>query len=202
MGLRRGNAGHYAIAVLYPIVVMGIITLVIWVAEGINAPDFNPKRTVLVILVNSLVGIVLGLLTEEGLFRGLLWGLLRARGEKSGRILVLTSLVFLIWHVPVVLMEFGAEFPRSAIPIYLGNVLLLGLNWGLLRMISGSIIVASVSHAVWNGLAYKFFGFGSEYGVLATSSFQIFDPERGLVGLILNAAVFIVLFKWARSSAL
>jgi membrane protease YdiL (CAAX protease family) len=199
MGIRRGRPGHYAIAVLYPVVVMGLIMLVIRLAEGIRVQDFDPQRILFVIAVNSVMGVILGLLTEEGLFRGLLWGLLRSRMEKPTYVLMLTSLIFLLWHVPVVLLEFGGDFPRSAVPIYLGNVLLLGLNWGLMRMVSGSVIVASVSHALWNALAYKFFGFGSEYGVLTTSSFRIFDPERGLVGLALNAVVFAVFFRWARS---
>ena len=199
MGIRRAGPGHYIIAVLYPVVVMGLVIIMIRLAEGIHVQDFNPQRTLFVIAVNSVMGILLGLLTEEGLFRGLLWGLLRSRREGPTRVLMLTSLVFLLWHVPVVLLEFGSDFPRSAIPIYLGNVLLLGLNWGLMRLVSGSVIVASVSHALWNALAYKFFGFGSEYGVLTTSSFQIFDPERGLVGLALNAVVFLVFFRWARS---
>jgi membrane protease YdiL (CAAX protease family) len=133
-------------------------------------------------------------LTEEGFFRGVLWGLLKVR--KAGtRILLFTSFAFLLWHVPVAFLEMGEGFPGSVIPIYLLNVLLLGLNWGLMRQISGSVVVASLSHAVWNALAYKLFGFGVEYGELARPSFTVLDPERGVLGILLNAAFLAI--AWA-----
>ncbi len=195
LGLRIGRAGHYGVAVLYPILVMGILVLLIALSEGIQTSDVDPGRIMFVIAVNSAVGIIAGLLTEEGLFRGLIWGLLKTGGQRPARVLLYTSAVFAVWHVPVVLLEFGQDFPRTAIPIYLANVVLIGLNWGLMRMVSGSIVVAAVSHSVWNALAYKFFGFGSEYGVLETSSFQIFGPERGILGLALNLVFFIVFWR-------
>jgi len=46
------------------------------------------------------------------------------------------------------------------------NATLIGLSWGLMRLISGSIIVTSVSHGVWNGMAYVLFGFGEKTGAL------------------------------------
>ena len=47
------------------------------------------------------------------------------------------------------------------------NATLLGAAWGILRMMSGSVVVASISHGLWNGLAYVLFGFGVASIVIA-----------------------------------
>ena len=83
-------------------------------------------------------------------------------------------------------METGFDLPAKEIPIYLLNATLIGLNWGLLRLASGSIIVASVSHGVWNGLAYALFGFGEKTGALGIQDTWLFGPEVGLLGIALN----------------
>jgi membrane protease YdiL (CAAX protease family) len=194
VGIRPGRPGHYVLAVAYPVILMGLLMILIWRIEGISWAEMDGRRIAFVIAVNSLAGTLGVLLTEEGFFRGVVWGLLKKRDLDGGRILLFTTMAFLIWHVPVAFLEMGEGFPRSAIPIYLVNVILLGLNWGLMRLVSGSVIVPALSHAVWNAIAYKFFGFGVEYGELARSSFTVLDPERGVVGIGLNAAFAIVLW--------
>ena len=194
VGIRPGRPGHYALAIAYPFIVMGLLMILIWRIEGVSWGEMDGRRIAFVITVNSLAGTLGVLLTEEGFFRGVVWGILKMRNPDGGRILLFTSLAFLIWHVPVALLEMGEGFPKNAIPLYLANVLLLGLNWGLMRLASGSVIVPALSHAVWNAIAYKFFGFGVEYGELARSSFTLLDPERGVVGIGLNAAFALVLW--------
>jgi membrane protease YdiL (CAAX protease family) len=195
VGIRPGPPGYYGIAVAYPVVVMGILLILIWRTGGVSWAEMDGRRIAFAITVNSLGGTLGVLLTEEGLFRGVVWGLLKTNNPGGRRILLFTSLAFLIWHVPVAFLEMGEGFPKSAIPIYLLNVLLLGLNWGLMRLASGSVIVPALSHAVWNAIAYKFFGFGVEYGELARSSFTVLDPERGVMGIALNAVFAMIL--WA-----
>ena len=85
-------------------------------------------------------------------------------------------------------------------PVYLANATLLGLIWGLLRLISGSVLVASVSHAVWNAFAYGLFGFGEEVGALSITNTPLFGPEVGYLGLLLNSAFFLWLLGKARRS--
>jgi len=199
LGLRPGRPGYYGLAVAYPLFVMGLLMILIWRIEGISWTDMDGRRIAFVIAVNSLAGTLGVLLTEEGFFRGVVWGLLKTRNLDGRRILLFTSVAFLIWHVPVAFLEMGEGFPKSAIPIYLANVILLGLNWGLMRLASGSVIVPALSHAVWNAIAYKFFGFGVEYGELARSSFTVLDPERGVAGIGLNAAFALML--WALLAA-
>lgn len=195
VGISPGRPGDYAVALVYPVAVMGLLLLMVWGHEGISWAGMNGRRIAFALAVNSLAGTLGVLLTEEGFFRGVLWGLLDADDLDGRRVLLFTTLAFLAWHVPVAFLEMGEGFPRSAIPIYLANVLVLGLNWGVMRMVSGSVLVPSLSHAVWNAIAYRFFGFGVEYGELTRSSFTTLDPERGVVGLALNAGFLAI--AWA-----
>jgi hypothetical protein len=72
----------------------------------------------------------------------------------------------------------------------------------MLRLLSGSLVVASVSHGVWNGLAYVLFGFGTQLGTLGISNTVIYGPEIGVLGLLLNVGVAAVLWWWcARKGA-
>ena len=84
--------------------------------------------------------------------------------------------------------RFWIDLPLAHIFVYLPNALLLGMVWGVLRLISGSVVVAAVSHAVWNGLAYGPFAYGTKVGALGVAQTSIFGPEVGYVGLALNAA--------------
>ena len=81
--------------------------------------------------------------------------------------------------------------PTEQIPVYLCNAAVIGAVWGLLRVQSGSIVVTSLSHGLWNGMAYVLFGFGSRQGSLGIRNTAVFGPENGLLGLGCN-----LLFAW------
>ena len=57
----------------------------------------------------------------------------------------------------------------------------------MLRWMSGSIIVASCSHGLWNGIGYVLFGFGSNTGALGIRNTATFGPEVGVLGVFSNA---------------
>ena len=84
--------------------------------------------------------------------------------------------------------------PLAQAPIYILNVVATGFNWAVMRNWSGSIVVTSVSHGVWNAFAYVLFGVGSTAGVLGLHNTAVFAPEVGLVGLGLNLAVAALLW--------
>jgi hypothetical protein len=52
-----------------------------------------------------------------------------------------------------------------------------------------------VSHGLWNGGAYTFFGFGSRVGALGVQDTTIYAPEVGLLGLALNV-LFAATLWW------
>ena len=101
-------------------------------------------------------------------------------------VLIWSSIAFALWHVSAATLDPDFRPLPAQIPIYLCNAAAMGLIWGLLRARSGSIIVASCSHGLWNGMAYVFFGFGTRSGALGIRNTDVFGPEIGLLGLGLN----------------
>jgi hypothetical protein len=80
------------------------------------------------------------------------------------------------------------------------NAIAMGMVWGLLRWISGAVIVSSVSHGLWNGMAYVFFGFKSKVGALGIKNTGLFGPEVGVLGLAVNLIFAAALWRWWKSS--
>jgi hypothetical protein len=146
--------------------------------------------------------IPVALLTEEGFFRGWLWASLKRAGTSAIATLILTSVAFALWHWSSVLLQTGYNPPLAQVPTFMLNAAVLGAIWGMLRLLSGSLVVASVSHGVWNGLAYVLFGYGSHTGALGISNTAIFGPEIGVFGLVLNLVVAAALWSWCKREGL
>ena len=90
-------------------------------------------------------------------------------------------------------VDTGFDLPAAQIPVYLVNAAVIGAIWGATRSRSGSIVVASVSHGLWNGGAYVLFGYGTRNGWLGIEHTEIFGPESGYLGLLLNIAFLAAL---------
>jgi membrane protease YdiL (CAAX protease family) len=148
----------------------------------------------------SVSTILVAILTEEGFFRGWLWASLEQAGEKGGRALIWSSIAFALWHLSAVTLNTGFNPPLADVPVFIVNAAVIGVIWGLLRWISGSVIVASVSHGVWNGGAYVLFGFGSKMGALGVKNTAIYGPEVGVLGLALNVTFAVALWAMVRSA--
>jgi membrane protease YdiL (CAAX protease family) len=186
IGLVAGRLPHYANALLYPIVVMAALAAIA-AAAGVLDPsgtDWTKACTNLAMVTLSTFLAVI--LTEEGFFRGWLWGSLARTGKSPAVLLCWTSLAFALWHVSVIVLPTGFDVPARQVPIFLLNAAVLGAVWGVLRLVSGSVIVASASHGLWNGLAYVLFGFGTHSGALGIRNTALYGPEVGLLGLALN----------------
>ena len=80
------------------------------------------------------------------------------------------------------------------------NAAVMGLIWGLLRSSSGSILVSSISHGLWNGGAYVLFGYGTTLGALGIHETAIYGPEVGFLGLGLNLLFAAALWSWTMQS--
>ncbi len=195
MGLAWGSARGYGLAVAYPLVVLGLTALIAWAAGAVDTSETDWNKTLINIGLMSTIGILLGLITEEGFFRGWLWAALKRAGQSDMQVLLWTSVAFTAWHVSAIALDTGFDVPAAEIPVYLVNATLLGLIWGMLRLLSGSIVVASVSHALWNGLDYPLFGFGEKVGALGIEQTHIFGPEVGLVGIVLNLLFAAMLYR-------
>ncbi len=198
IGLKLGSIRHYGLALAYPAVVLGIAVLIASLAGALSPEEASWRDFGIQVLARSTVGSLMVLVTEEGFFRGWLWGAFRGAGLSDAKTLVVTSLAFTAWHVSAVTSGTDYGLPWAQIPVYLANATLLGLIWGTLRLISGSVVVASVSHAVWNACAYGLFGFGTKVGELGVANTALFGPEVGALGLLLNGGFFWWLCSQAR----
>lgn len=107
---------------------------------------------------------------------------------------MLTSVAFAAWHIPDTILPTDFRPPAAQAPIYIASALVIGFNWALMRRWSGSIVVTSVSHGVWNAFAYVLFGVGPTLGALGVHNTAVFGPEIGLVGLGINLAAAAVLW--------
>jgi uncharacterized protein len=188
----------YGLAILYPIVVMGAIAAIAALTGALNPAGAAPHKHsawLNLILVGGAT-IPAALLTEEGFFRGWLWASLNRAGRGPIAIVILTSVAFALWHWSSVVLPTGFNPPLAQVPIFMLNAVLIGAVWGMLRLLSGSVVVTSVSHGVWNGLAYVLFGFGAHSGALGISNTALYGPEVGVLGLLFNLTVSVGLWAW------
>jgi membrane protease YdiL (CAAX protease family) len=199
MGFRWGTPAHYTVALLYPLVVIGLIAIVATFSGAVDLSKTNWQKALLNVLIVTVSTALLAIVTEEGFFRGWLWGSLVRRGIIKSHVLIYTSIAFALWHVSAVTLNTEYRPTPSQVPIFLINAAVIGIVWGTLRWMSGSIIVASCSHGLWNGIAYVFFGFGTKTGALGIRDTAIFGPEIGILGLISNAVFAFLFWQWWRT---
>lgn len=196
MGLVWGIPRDYGLALAYPLFVLGLTALIALAFGATDTADADWNKTLLNMALMSSTGILMGLLTEEGFFRGWLWAALKRAGKSDTQVLVWTTVAFTLWHVSAISLDTGFDVPAAEIPIYLLNATLIGAVFGMLRMASGSIVVPSVCHAVWNGLDYPLYGFGEKVGALGIEATHIYGPEVGVLGVALNLIFAGGLWWW------
>ena len=201
VGLVRGPLYAYGYALVYPTIVLSLIGLIALLVGAVDTSNADWGKVFTNMALLSTTGILIGVMTEEGFFRGWLWAALKRAGQTDMQVLVWTSVAFTLWHVSAISLDTGFDVPAKEIPVYLLNATLLGAIWGLLRMVSGSIVVSSVCHAVWNGIDYPLYGFGENVGALGIAQTHIFGPEVGWVGAGVNLTIAAALFyklSWYR----
>jgi membrane protease YdiL (CAAX protease family) len=203
MGFTWGRWWHYGLAVLYPLIVLGVVAAISVAAGVVDVAQANWEKAWLNLALLTITTILIAIITEEGFFRGWLFASLERAGVTQGWTIIWSSIAFALWHLPAVALDTGFDLPAMQIPVFMINAGVIGLIWGLMRSISGSVIVSSVSHGVWNGGAYVFFGYGTKVGALGIAETAIYGPEVGVLGLALNLIFAIALWRWwkRRSSA-
>jgi membrane protease YdiL (CAAX protease family) len=193
LGLAQGTPDGYASALGHPIVVIGALAALASAAGAMDLSAFDSASAVRNVALSTGATFLLAIVTEEGFFRGWLWAVLTRHRISALATLSLTTVAFVLWHVSFVFVSSEFHFVQSDIPLFFINATLLGLIWGMLRLASGSIIVSSAGHGLWNGLTYVLFGVGSTPGALGIRNLALYGPEVGLYGAALNALVLAVL---------
>ena len=191
-----GAGPHLFPGVLFPIAVAALIILVARAAGAIDLTHTNWKKTGINFALIAFSTVLVAIVTEEGFFRGWLWASLERAGVKRTGVLLWTSVAFSLWHWSAVMLKTGFDPPQAQVPVFMVNATVIGFVWGLLRWRSGSVIVSSVSHGVWNGMAYVLFGFGKRVGALGIKNTALFGPEVGVLGLALNIGFAVSLWMW------
>jgi membrane protease YdiL (CAAX protease family) len=201
IGLVWGRLRDHGLALAYPVVVLGAVSIIAWALGAVDTSGTDWERALLNVALLSSTGVIMALITEEGFFRGWLWAAFKRAGQTDTQVLAWTSIAFTVWHISAISLDTGFDIPAAEIPVYLINATLIGAIFGMLRMASGSVVVPSVCHAVWNGIDYPLFGFGEKIGALGIEQTHIFGPEVGVLGIGLNVAFAGVLWIWIRKSA-
>ena len=194
VGLSVGRPADYALALAHPIIVIGTLTAIAAATGSMDLSSFVPWKVVANVALLGVATLVMAIITEEGYFRGWLWAGARKRGVSPFGTLMLTTAAFVIWHIPFVFLSGEFHFSPAVVPYFFANATLIGLIWGLLRLASGSIVVSSAGHGLWNGLTYVLFGVGSGVGALGIRDVGLFGPEVGVLGIALNAAAAAILY--------
>jgi membrane protease YdiL (CAAX protease family) len=195
IGLTWGDWNSHGWALAYPLLVLGLAAAIATIMGAVDISGADWRKTFTNIGLMSCVGVLMVLITEEGFFRGWLWASLKRSGKSDMQVLIWTTIAFVSWHLSAVTLETGFDLPAREIPIYLINVIILGLIWGAMRMVSGSILVPAVSHSVWNGIDYPLFGFGEKVGALGVMDTHLYGPEVGLLGIALGLAFLSLMWR-------
>jgi len=200
IGLTISRPGAYATALLHPAIVIGAITALAVLTGAAHAPA-DAGKAVRGVLIVSAATFVIAIVTEEGFFRGWLWASLRRAGFGEAATIAWTSIAFAAWHWSAVVLPTGFNPPPAQVPLFLVNAAVIGAIWGMLRSISGSIVVTAFVHGIWNGLAYVLYGYGTHVGVLGVANTALFGPEIGVLGLLANVAFAAALWPFVNRAA-
>ena len=200
VGIAVGDPKSYFVALAYAVGIIGCVAAGAWAAQLIDLKDYSAATAFRRLSLNFLVTFVLALITEEGFFRGALWGSCERAGFTPAKTVIWTALAFGLWHFAVPIIDPDFAQPLGKVPQYVIGSTVFGVAMGLLRLRSGSIIVPSACHALWNASVYTFFGSGEKMGQLGIADPSIWDPERGYAGLVLAVLAAGLLWWWAKPS--
>jgi uncharacterized protein len=198
VGVTLGDRGSYLAGFAYVVVIVGIVAAGAWAAGLLDLKDLSATTVVRRVTLNFLVTFAFTLISEDGFFRGVLWGSCERAGFSPVKIVIWTSVAFGLWHLMVPIIDPDFTQPLSKVPQYVVGSTAFGVAMALLRLRSGSILVPSACHALWNATVYTFFGAGERVGQLGINDPAIWDPERGYAGLVLTIAAVVVLWLWVK----
>ena len=120
---------------------------------------------------------------------------LKRAGKSDTRVLIFSSFAFTLWHVSAVTLDTGFDLPASETPIYMINIIFLGILWAVLRRVCGSNQGPPKSHAVWNGIDYRLSGFGEKVDALGNNETHICGQELGILGIVLGLAFLALIWR-------
>src|SRR5204862_6924937 len=76
-GIQVGQTGRFVPTLLYPVVVIGLITIAATFAGAVDLSKTNWQKALLNLVILTFSTALVAIITEEGFFRGCFWGSLR-----------------------------------------------------------------------------------------------------------------------------
>ena len=198
-GFTIPKAAEFGIALVQPVVVLGAIAILAGASGQVDVASTNWNKAAANFALMAGGTFVIALVTEEGFFRGWMWGSLVQSGRSAKFTLYGTSIAFALWHISPVVFATEFRLPIAQIPLFVVNAGVLGATWGVLRARTGSVVTASLAHGLWNGLVYVMFGVGTKAGALGISDTALFGPEVGLIGLGANLLFLAAFLRMSRN---
>jgi membrane protease YdiL (CAAX protease family) len=116
LGLEFGSLRDYVWAILYPLSICLVIIIIALVTGNIVETKYSNEMTGKIVYL-FVYTLIMAFTTEEGFFRGWLFGILERDKMNPKLILLLTALAFASWHLPLFL--FDPSLTLNMIPIYI-----------------------------------------------------------------------------------
>jgi membrane protease YdiL (CAAX protease family) len=202
LGLHRLGLKKWGFALLVPLAVQFIGYSVLWLTgigvmtdaklEGIS-PSVVLAATIPILLINM----VTFSLTEEIGWRGYLLPKLLEMGRT--RALLISGFIHACWHLPFILFTtlYHAEGSRwIVLPLFVVTVTVVGIVFGYLRIVTGSVWPAVLIHAAHNT-------FWSRFALFTESDSQwseILTGDTGIIQLALYTLIAWYLIRKLRKS--
>jgi uncharacterized protein len=118
MGFVLGDGISYLVAFGYVAGIIGLVVLGAWATQSLDLSKFSATTVARRISLNFLVTFVATMITEDGFFRGALWGSCERAGLSSTRTIIWTSIAFGLWHLAVPFIEPDFSQPLAKVPQY------------------------------------------------------------------------------------
>lgn len=185
LGLHRTGWRSWGLAVLVPLLVLGVAYSVAW-SLGVGQLMVPSGQQLLILpfklLISIAIGALLGALGEEVGWRGYLLPHLLSLGQT--RALLLSGLLHGVWHLPVMLLtpyyhHLGNRY--IVVTLFLLSLTAAGVFFGYLRLTTGSVWPAAIAHRAWNTFSDRFATLTVAVSPLAL---EYLAGESGLVTLI------------------
>ena len=199
IGLHRlGGLRYWVLALMGPLVMMGVLYGLAWISpvgQFVVADGFSWALLATNLSTGLMMAFVFALCEEIG-FRG--YALPHLMHLGSTRALLLSGLMFAIWHFPLLLLS--PVYPVLGSWMIIGPILLLtltfgGVFYGYLRLNSKSVWPPSLAHGVIN-TSFEWLALFT-----ATTSPLVLEylvGETGLLTLLATALIAGFLLYWLR----
>lgn len=128
---------------LRPIVIGGLVAML----GATIFQYFTSDISISILLLHAGFYLAAGIV-EEALWRGKLWQLVSKKVTQPVIVLSIVTIHFVVLHIPFALLE--KENPIG----FLGQVLLLGVALGTLRIITKKVSIPAFAHAAVNMVVY------------------------------------------------